>query len=277
MSGFDYSKWDNLDCSDSESEGENDGGPQVTRLDESSSVTFGGGGDSITVAQSPSVPSSSPSPASTSFPTPTPTQSPAAAASKPSTTNGSSFTYNWAESDGTQSPLHWSQTRDEVVLNLGLPGGVKSNQITVCGTFLRWNERQTAVGTTKSSIEVKVSLPDRPHDLLLQHRLAHSVFLGEEDDDPNVELITPDWEIVAVGGTRYLRVVLGKAVPMAGVSVWWSRLFEKGSCDGEREDVDVETMEGRGNRKKGEKAATMKEAWDEAHKMFVEKMKQKQK
>jgi hypothetical protein len=163
-----------------------------------------------------------------------------------------------------------------VVLNLGLPAGVKSNQITVCGTFLRWSERQTAVGSNKGSLEIKVSLPDRRFDLLLQHRLAHSVFLGEEDDDPAVELITPDWEITGPGGgTRYLKVTLGKAVPMAGVSVWWSRLFENGSCDCEGEDLDVEMMEGRGNNKKGEKAATMKQAWDEAHKMFVEKMKEK--
>eukprot|EP00520_Triparma_pacifica_P008339 CAMPEP_0118632484 /NCGR_PEP_ID=MMETSP0785-20121206/472_1 /TAXON_ID=91992 /ORGANISM="Bolidomonas pacifica, Strain CCMP 1866" /LENGTH=73 /DNA_ID=CAMNT_0006523263 /DNA_START=305 /DNA_END=523 /DNA_ORIENTATION=- len=73
---------------------------------------------------------------------------------------------------------------------------------------------------------------------MLQHKLQHDVYLGDEDDPVGVEMITPDWELVGHGVCRYLKVELIKAQPMEGVKVWWTRVFEKGGCEWEVEDMD---------------------------------------
>ncbi len=53
MSGFNYKKWDNLTTSDSEDEDPPSSGPRVTRLDTPTSVTWGGGGPSVTRPAAP--------------------------------------------------------------------------------------------------------------------------------------------------------------------------------------------------------------------------------
>eukprot|EP00519_Triparma_laevis_P008441 CAMPEP_0182515434 /NCGR_PEP_ID=MMETSP1321-20130603/38064_1 /TAXON_ID=91990 /ORGANISM="Bolidomonas sp., Strain RCC1657" /LENGTH=92 /DNA_ID=CAMNT_0024722855 /DNA_START=102 /DNA_END=377 /DNA_ORIENTATION=+ len=91
MSSFNYSKWDNIECSSSEDEddgrGDDDRGmPQVTKFDNKSTITFGGNGP-VTVADSTahtvhtqSAPTPTPAvraPISPSkLPTPTPPSSP---------------------------------------------------------------------------------------------------------------------------------------------------------------------------------------------------------
>ena len=48
MSGFDYSKWDNIVCSSDEDDDEEDCGPRVTRLEEGAQVNISPSGASIT-------------------------------------------------------------------------------------------------------------------------------------------------------------------------------------------------------------------------------------
>jgi len=101
----------------------------------------------------------------------------------------------------------------------------------------------------------------------LSEKLLHNVYIGDEDDGPGVESLTPDWELTTYAGTRrYLSVTLLKATPMPGVTVWWSRVFESG-----KEDIDVVRAGGGGG------GAKMKEVWDEAHRMFKEKVGKREK
>ena len=151
---------------------------------------------------------------------------------------------------------------------------MKSNHVTVAlSNAYTWNERHMAVGSNRCGLEVKLTLPS-DDELLLQHRLSHNVYLGDEDDDPSLELFTPEWEIVGILGRRVLKVTLMKAMPMKGVAVWWSRLFERGECASEIGEVDTGGCEGRKIRGEGGKG--MKEAWEEAHRMFKEKIKIKE-
>ena len=86
----------------------------------------------------------------------------------------------------------------------------------------------------------------------LSEKLLHNVYIGDEDDGPGVESLTPDWELTTYAGMRrYLSVTLLKATPMPGVTVWWSRVFESG-----KEDIDVVRAGGGGGGAKMKEVRT---------------------
>ena len=217
----------------SSSEDEGDSKPRVTRLDAPTKVTFGGGSVSATTAATPSqAPSTKPPPTST-----TPTSW---------TDHGGLL-----KTKGEERNLYWSQDRHSVTLRLELAAAEKIKSVTVDG-ILPYADRWSAVGTTKPKLVVC-----RSSDLLLlEGELPHPVHLEEDSDDGIV-----DWSIE----DGVLCIILHKAVPMQGLSVWWRRPLM------EFPEADLGEVRGEGGASKDFLAA-----WEEAHKIFREG-KQKQK
>jgi len=295
----DYSKWDNLSVSSSEEESEEDGNadglhsytprgaPQVTRLDEASRVTFGGGRKEVEVAGPDVGGSSGPEalqpgsllPAAPSMAAPTPPKPPSPSSSSssssstaatPPTKNGSTFLH-----ESSNLSLSWSQTRDDVDLYIKVPTATKAPAVSVSITgALTWKDRESAVGTsTQPLLTLTLLSSSSSPPPSLSCRLPHPVYVGDADDaDAEVEALQPDWEMKTFGEGRHVKISLKKAVPMAGMVLWWKTPVEGGA------EIDVGEI---ADRTKGTGTAggdgTYKEAWDEAHRMFKEKIKDKEK
>ena len=72
-----------------------------------------------------------------------------------------------------------------------------------------------------------------------------------------------DWEIKSRGGVeRFIEFTLRKKSPFAGVAIWWKCVFV-----GDPE-IDLNSIEGRDTAS----AQSNRIAWEEAHKMFIEKV-----
>ncbi|GMI41312.1 hypothetical protein TeGR_g6439 [Tetraparma gracilis] len=278
MSGFSYSKWDNLDCSSSEDEDEGDASsPSVTRLDSPSQVTFGGGAANATATPSPSSASSSASSSaapSSAIPELSSKLSkidfvpPSPARSSPATTNGGSFSHSPSPPDPSSPPatLIWSQTRSTVSISTPLPPSTLASALSVAISNAHpFSSRHSAVGTPSPAVLTATLNSTNP---LFSLPLPHPVFTGDEEDED----AALDWEIETFQTSRFLTVTLNKAVPMVGVVVWWPTCVVSGA------EIDVSAIQARaGGKKNAATGLTMKETWDEAHKLFKEKVKGREK
>ncbi len=242
---IDYSKWDKLDVSSSSEDEDDRATPRVTRLDAPTSVTFGGKDGSISAA------AATPSQATTK-------SSASTTPSLPTTTTTKSTPTSWTDqgglvttktSDGQEQSLYWSQDRYSVTLRLALPSGEKVKSVTVDG-ILPYSDRCSAVGSTKPRLVCSSGTAK-----LLEGELPHPVHLAEDDDD------VVDWSIEDTNG-RFLVILLHKAVPMQGLSVWWRRPLM------EFPEADIHAVRGEGNQ--GNASKEFIEAWEQAHKIFRE-------
>mmetsp|Transcript_24971 Transcript_24971/g.58939 ORF Transcript_24971/g.58939 Transcript_24971/m.58939 type:complete len:255 (+) Transcript_24971:253-1017(+) len=242
---IDYSKWDHLDVSSSEDESDDNNGaiPRVTRLEAPSTVTFGGGSSALQA-------SSKLLAASTN-------RSALPRAGSTGTTDASSPPPSWTERGGSASidnlPLYWAQDRYAVTLRLELGEGDAVATVDLQG-ILPYRDRCAAVGTTLTRVAVR----SKSGRVLLEDTLPHPVHGAEEDgNEPEA-----DWSVepVAWNNKKYLTLVLHKAVPMHGLSLWWRRPLQGVP------EIDLA-------RAKGSDEAASKDflkAWEQAHELFRE-------
>jgi hypothetical protein len=267
---IDYSKWDKMDFgSDDESSSSKEGNtrqPIVTRLHEPSKVTFSSQ-QGLKIEESHVQPSHQAS----LVPTETithPKESMKKSANRLSmlTRNGSKYV-----DPKTNQVVYWSQDRKEVILSIVFDHTSISSKYIVVETTgsLKYEDRYSAVGaTSKGELIVKVITPEKSQ-ILLQGYLAYPYHLPEGED--NV-----DWEINATDANmKLIRITFLKAVPMQGLTVWWSRPLLHFS------EIDVVSdIEGRADTnssKTQSKQDEWKQAWDEAHRLFKEKVKNREK
>ena len=348
----DYSKWDKMEFSDSDSDNEedNDVGPRVTALDQPGNVTIGKDG-SLEIGTSNLQSSSQPrqslaalAASSTSQQSIIPTVSGSVsgdavdissmedisrsttAQQQPQrkkleklreqlTRNGgehycivtshpSSLHSNVKDEKQMKLPLYWSQDRYTVTIRIGFSGAIfptKSVHVRVTGA-LSYKDRYSAVGSgvmsgykpedngdgpSFGSIEV-VSNQNGEETVLLKGKLPRPIHLNEDEDAVDYEfgdnnLATYNTE-EATACTKLVTIIMPKAVPMAGMVLWWDcpligypqidvslivdRNISKGGKKGE--DIAANTPQ------QGKKEA-IQQAWDQAHEMFREKMKTKEK
>eukprot|EP00928_Gymnodinium_smaydae_P018229 TRINITY_DN16943_c0_g1_i1.p1 TRINITY_DN16943_c0_g1~~TRINITY_DN16943_c0_g1_i1.p1 ORF type:complete len:340 (-),score=72.74 TRINITY_DN16943_c0_g1_i1:7-978(-) len=134
----------------------------------------------------------------------------------------------------------WSQTRESVEVNIYVPDGTKAKSVSA--------------SVTETNVDVKVD--------------GKSVFAGEWEFkvEPDED---PDWEMREVNGRRAIRLTIQKAPIRGGFSVivWWKRVL-KGDPE-----IDVAKIS---DRKPG-KSEGFAKAWEEAHAMFKEKAKHREK
>ena len=300
--GIDYSKWDKMDFSDNEDDNDEKGydhnTPRVTRLDQPSTVTFGNpnernNGGSISITQSPTKFSKAQAQnvSTTTSVKETDASSenmiildkhksePDNITSKLShlTRNGGSFIYPTKKTE-----TFWSQDRHEAVFSIVFDGTqIASRYISVeVKGALNYKDRFAAVGgnkpidaeNTSSKGEVIIKSSNNGHVLFKGH-LAYSIYFPENEEEV-------DWEIDATNPNRKLvKITLLKALPMQGLTIWWSRPF----LDYPEIDVvnDIEDRDHKkhsdGSDKSAKNHEQMKAVWDEAHRMFKEKVKNREK
>ena len=239
---LDYSRWDNLECSDDEGDGTNGTRqvPTVTRLDTPSSVTFGGGNSRL---HQKSTAASLPSPGSCS-------------ALK-------QCLHARMTENGAGTPTHWwCQTRNDVTVRFIVNNAVKARDVKlqVEERFLRF--------TIKGEDQLKASggalhLPVQPVSDML-------------DIDWEIER-----HIASENGTNldFVRVTLSKKA-VSGVLIWWDRIFrsDKSQIDVSK----ISDRRGQPFRKASasslsSSADTSKSSsqlvWEEAHAIFRERVK----
>mmetsp|Transcript_19408 Transcript_19408/g.45144 ORF Transcript_19408/g.45144 Transcript_19408/m.45144 type:complete len:328 (-) Transcript_19408:485-1468(-) len=171
--------------------------------------------------------------------------------------------------------LYWSQDRYSVTLRLELSGGAseKVASVSVEG-ILPYRDRNAATATTVKPKLVAVSACG---EVLLTGELPHPVHRTEDDDDEEEQrglddntVLLDDWSIVTATGDasddpkRFLTIVLYKAVPMEGLTLWWRRPIA---------DVpEADASEIRGETSGGAKSREdFLAAWEAAHEQFREK------
>ena len=191
-------------------------------------------------------------------------------------------------------PIYWSQDRYTVTLRVGFPPSIfpsRSIRIHVKGA-LKYTDRFSAVGSgggtmsgyksassndndaSFGSVEV-ASLNDKGEEtILLKGNLPRPIHLNEGEDEIDFEIednhhLTNESDEC----TKLVSITLPKAVPMAGLVLWWDCPligYPK---------IDVSNIQGRqsskadNNSQQNDKKEAWKKAWDEAHVMFKEKVK----
>mmetsp|Transcript_6808 Transcript_6808/g.9975 ORF Transcript_6808/g.9975 Transcript_6808/m.9975 type:complete len:288 (+) Transcript_6808:71-934(+) len=268
--GIDYSKWDNIDVSSSEDDNDdNDDNnmPRVTTLSGPSTITRSADG-TISAVDAP-----------------TATSADARITDNNSKSYSSSMGVSYLTKNGghfidaeTKSYIFWSQERTEVNISVAFdPTNIQSKDISVkTEGVLPFSQCLSAVGgdaTSKGSLLVQAKVVSSGRTVtLFSGNFPHFIHLPEGEE-------SIDWEIESceyfhgmfdllssaagcAGQTKLVRITLLKAVPMAGVSLWWSHPLLH--CP----KTDVNAIGGR----KGDRQDEIKAAWDEAHRMFREKM-----
>ena len=147
-------------------------------------------------------------------------------------------------------------------------------QVEVSGA-LNYKDRFAAVGgnrpidrendSSKGEIIIRAS-----SYILFKGQLAYSIYLPENEEEV-------DWEIDASDSSKKLvKITLLKALPMQGLTIWWSKPFlTYPEIDVVRDIKDRDKKKTSGQSVKDHEQ--MKSVWDEAHRMFKEKVKNREK
>jgi hypothetical protein len=249
MSGIDYSKWDKMSFSDEDSTSSCEkSAPRVTRLDEPSRVTFSSKGATVEAASKTS---------KTEVSTTHKKEKKKSSGLKRMTKNGAFYV-----DPVTRNKVFWSQDRDEVILRICYDQSIASRDIRVniLGA-LKYEDRHSAVGSPeagamcggKRRLTVSAIGRDAP---LLEGDLDYNVHFAEDEG-------ALDWEIDVTDPSRkVIQVTFLKAVPMQGLTVWWSRPLSH--------FPDIDVASGIDGRNKHEQ---LKQSWEEAHQLFRDKIK----
>ena len=291
--GIDYSKWDKMDYGDSSDEddegkgssvGEGDhaqamvsgttqpagagaaagaGRPRVTRLDGPSRVTRDADG-MITIdrTQPQALPMTSASATRVSQKQPQLIKRSQSNLHQRLTKNGGQFT-----DEATQSQIYWCQDRQEVIIHIEFDAGeIKSKDIQVIASgMVAYGERNAAVGGGDCNGKLRVTAKvdngnGNTTKTLIEGELPHKIYLAEDEDGV-------EWEILTEADRKFVVVTLRKAVPMAGVVIWWDCILKH--CP----KIDLGGIEGRNKQSSNSSGDGMESAWEEAHRLFKEKVK----
>mmetsp|Transcript_37070 Transcript_37070/g.89403 ORF Transcript_37070/g.89403 Transcript_37070/m.89403 type:complete len:337 (+) Transcript_37070:160-1170(+) len=327
----DYSKWDRMDFSESDSESDKDGnGPRVTSLEQPGKVTIGPDGN-LEIGQSslPTQPRTQSLASSQNFAQGIPTVSGSVSGdtvdiSSRSTISPdeldnkqkdkkhqwrSQLTQNGGEHHCTvrtdqgenKLPVYWSQDRYTITLRLGIPPAIfptRGIRVRTKGA-LKYLDRFSAVGSgvasgyksqsddepSYGSVEiVSISSQNEEETVLLSGELSRPIHLNQDEDEIDFEIEDYHGRDNEYNCTKCVTIIMPKAVPMAGMVLWWDR-----PLDGFPQ-IDVSMIDDRNPsrqtaggekepaaRSKDDKKASFQKAWEEAHTMFREKMKTKEK
>ena len=249
MSRIDYSKWDNLEVSDSDEEESNT--PRVTKLDRPSRITTLSDGSVLIQETHQSAPATSRVDEKTSPTTAATTNKiPSAWTDKGGTTT--IFTDN----NNDTNDVYWSQDRYTVTIPIAIYNAA-IRSVHVKG-MLPYADGHCATGSTPACLVVQRQ--DENGTVWWQDDLPHFVH-GSQNEEDEV-----DWSVERLSDKkRFLTIVLYKAVPCEGLTLWWKRPFMQ--CP----EIDLSAW-----RPTGGSSQAFQHAWEEAHKQFQANVQTKQ-
>mmetsp|Transcript_6257 Transcript_6257/g.13537 ORF Transcript_6257/g.13537 Transcript_6257/m.13537 type:complete len:363 (+) Transcript_6257:43-1131(+) len=214
-------------------------------------------------------------------------------------------------------PIYWSQDRYTITLRLGFPPDLfspRTIRVRVTGA-LDYADRHSAVGsgimsgyksnkkdhvghdddgcdgTSHGLVEI-ISLSGGEETVLLVGKVPRPIHLNQDEEEIDFEIednhLSRGSEVKGEYNnsncTKLVTITMAKAVPMAGMVLWWDcplvgyPTIDVSAIRERKNGHGTGGTGGSGDRKKedGKKEAFQK-AWEEAHVMFREKMKTKQK
>ena len=176
--------------------------------------------------------------------------------------NGGQFT-----DESTQSQVFWSQDRQEVTIHIEFDAcKIKSKNIRVSASgMVAYGERNAAVGGSETHGTLRVTAKvdngnGNTTKTLLEGKLPHKIHLAEDEEEV-------EWGILTEEGRKFVVVTIRKATPMTGVVIWWDCILQH--CP----KIDLSSIEGRNKQSSGSTGIGMESAWEEAHRLFKERVK----
>ena len=209
-------------------------------------------------------------------------------------------------------PVYWSQDRYAVTLRVGFPTNrfpSRTIRVKVVGA-LKYEDRHSAVGSgsmmtdyilkqndddenpSYGSVTIVSESGNGQETVLFTGLLPRPIHLNQDEDEVEYEIenlgIANDKTVSDTCCDRFVSITMPKAVPMHGLVLWWECPiigFPK---------IDVSSIQDRkvssngvgsgakiGNSNDDKinnitKKEAFQKAWDEAHEMFREKMKKKE-
>ena len=206
-------------------------------------------------------------------------------------------------------PIYWSQDRYTITLRMAFPSSIfptKTIRVRVNGA-LKYSDRYSAVGSGTmnggeesdyGSVEVVSIISHQGKDdeeiMLLKGKLPHPIHLNQDEDGIDFEIEDNNLVVVDVGddiskdecnnknnnNNKLVTIIMPKAVPMSGMVIWWDCPLVG------YPKINVSAIQDRSKRgggdinettQQGMKKEAFQVAWEEAHKMFKEKMKTREK
>ncbi|KAL3794420.1 hypothetical protein HJC23_012957 [Cyclotella cryptica] len=320
----DYSKWDRMDFSDSDNDkdAESHHAPRVTSLSSPGRVTIGTDG-SVEIGQSALPPNNSRVTADVSSVSKSEKAHDLHLSTEENakkkqrllqwqtnlTHNGGQHhtTIQTEENTEITLPIYWSQDRYAITFRLGFPPLLfpsKSIRVRVTGA-LNYKDRFSAVGSGAMSgykagdgqddsafgaIEIVSLATDKSETLLLSGKLPRPVYLNQGEDEIGFDIEDNIAADIESNNTKFVTIVLPKAVPMEGMIIWWERpllgfptidvsLINDRNNSMERvmsvEEYNASMDRKQSAKTKGEssKKEAFAKAWRDAHEKFREKVK----
>lgn len=179
----------------------------------------------------------------------------------------------------TKVETFWSQNRYEVILSIVFDHNIISSRDICVKVFggLSYNDRFSAVGGTrqvtddeKSDSMGKIQVKTKDGLVMFEGDLAYPIYFSEGEDEE------VDWEIETaktIPEKKMVKVTLLKALPMQGLTIWWNKpVIDYPEIDVVK-DIDGRSRGEAVGGKTSSKQEQMKAAWDEAHRLFREKVK----
>jgi hypothetical protein len=291
---IDYSKWDRMHFSESESDSsddeKDDTGPcRVTRLEQPGRVTILPSGQvnveetSSALAATAKIAAALPPPSSTPT-TKTTIPDTSAAVEESSNSPTPKPPAGWTSKGGFVEAhnLYWSQDRYTVTLRFQLPvaaaaaasakpkvnlaAGVLPWDCHVTG-ILPYHQRHAAVQSPTTNLSAVLVVTDNTTGTeYFRDHVAYPIHAERDDDDDDNDHLT-DWSIEtwpANSINKYLVVTLHKATPVPNMTIWWRRPLK--SCPKIELTDDHKTSS----------QNTFAAAWEQAHAQFLQGRNQEQ-
>ena len=226
---------------------------------------------------------------------------------------GEHFTIVRTNKAQIQLPVYWSQDRYAVILRIGFSTKQfpsRTIRVYISGA-LKYEDRHSAVGSGSMMTDymskqnndstdndnggdgpsfgsvkvVSISSDDQEEQVLFNGLLPRPIHLNQDEEEVEYEIetsasdtiITDDDDKEETCCDRFVAIVLPKAVPMHGMVLWWDCPIVGYPKISVASIQDRQTSAAKSSSSNDEKKEAFQKAWAEAHDMFREKMKKKEK
>ena len=229
---------------------------------------------------------------------------------------GKHFTKACTKKAQIRLPVYWSQDRYAVTLRIGFSTKQfpsRTIRVHVSGA-LKYEDRHSAVGSGSMMTDyiskqnndstdngnggngpsfgsvkvVSISSDDQEETVLFNGLLPRPIHLNKDEEEVEYEIETSASDTIITDDDndddkeetccdRFVAIVLPKAVPMHGMVLWWDCPIVGFPKISVASIQDRQTLAAKSSSSNDEKKEAFQKAWAEAHDMFREKMKKKEK